>query len=68
MLAVAECLRGLHEVPSGHLYARLLAMPLLSQMTADQYHGMIDSLKGAGLVSERSHVLTWIGPLKGETP
>ena len=62
VLAVAEALRALGSVPSGHFYARLIAMPLLSQMTADQYQQMIGSLKGAGLVEERAHELFWVGP------
>lgn len=62
MLAVSECLRELREVPSGHFYARLIAMPMMSQLTADQYQAMIGSLKRAKLVEERSHLLTWIGP------
>ena len=62
VLTVAEAIRELGSVPSGHLYARLIGMPLLSQMTADQFTAMIGSLKGAGLVEEKSHLLIWIGP------
>ena len=62
LLAVAEAIRELQSVPSGHLYARLIAMPPLTQMTADQYQQMIGSLKGAGLVEERNYLLTWVGP------
>lgn len=60
--AVAEAIRALGSVPSGHFYSRLLAMPLLSQMTADQYRQLIGTLKSAGLVEENNHLLTWIGP------
>jgi len=63
LLAVAECVRELGEVPSGHLFAHLCSMPPLEQMTADQYQQMIECLKGAGLVAERAHLLTWIGPV-----
>jgi len=65
MLVVAEAIRELGEVPSGHLFAHLMTMPPLTQLTADQYQRMIDCLKGAGLVEERAHLLVWIGPLKG---
>jgi hypothetical protein len=27
------------------------------------YEGIIRTLKGAGLVAERAHMLTWIGPV-----
>lgn len=63
-LAIGDCVRDLGEVPSGHLYACLLSMPSLSSMTAGQYQQVIDALNGAGLVSEKNHLLTWVGPRK----
>ena len=55
--ALAEAIRDLGSVPSGHLYARVMG-----HMTAEQYAWAIDRLKGAGLVAEDNHVLRWVGP------
>jgi hypothetical protein len=63
-LAVAEAIRELGSVPSGHLYARLMG-----QLSVESYGAIIRTLKGAGLVEEKSHLLTWVGPAleMGET-
>lgn len=58
-VAVAETIRDLGEVPSGHLYAQLMAS---TQMTLPTYNILIASLKGAGLVSEKNYLLRWVGP------
>ena len=58
--ALAEAIRGLGSVPSGHLYAYVMG-----GMTFPQYRRAIEVLKGAGLVKDEGHLLTWIGPLKG---
>lgn len=55
--AIAEAIRELGEVPSGHLYAIVIG-----QVTMEQYARIIDVLKGAGLVEEKNHVLKWAGP------
>ncbi len=55
--AVAEAIRELGSVPSGEFYARLLG-----HMSLETYTAIIARLKGAGLVEEKGHVLTWIGP------
>ncbi len=56
--AVAEAIRELKEVPSGHLYGNLMGM-----MTLDQYNQIIGTLQRAELVSQDGfHVLRWIGP------
>ncbi len=55
---VAEAIRDLGRVPSGHLYARL--MPYMS---LDTYNGVIATLKRCKLVKEVSHELIWIGPV-----
>jgi hypothetical protein len=55
--AIAEAIRELKEVPSGHLYTMLM-----DKMTLDQYNAFIGALKRAGLVSEQYHLLKWIGP------
>ena len=58
VLAVADCIRELCTVPSGHLYARLMG-----HLTIDDYQSVIATLARAGLVREHpSHLLEWIGP------
>lgn len=57
VLSVAEAIRDLKSVPSSHLYAHLMG-----QMTLDQYNFVISTLKGAGVVTESGHLLTWTGP------
>lgn len=58
-VAIAEAIRDLKEVPSGHLYARVN-----QYMNLDAYNGIISALKTAGLVKEQNFLLTWIGPNK----
>lgn len=57
IMAVAEAIRSLKSVPSGHLYARLMG-----SLTLDDYQSIIGVLKRTGLVSESGHLLTWTGP------
>lgn len=54
--AIAEVIREVGEVPSGHLYARLMG-----KLDLAQYNVCIDVLKKAGLVKEERNLLTWIG-------
>ncbi len=62
--AVAEAIRDLREVPSGHLYARLMGV-----MTLQQYEQVIDLLVDAHLVERTpSHLLRWIGPAANPNP
>ena len=62
--AVAEAIRELGEVPSGHLYANLM-----SKLSLAQFEQVLGVLKGAGLVREsNAHLLTWIGPALPEGP
>ena len=62
VLAVADCIRELRTVPSGHLYARLMG-----HLSIDDYQSVIATLVRAGLVREhQSHLLEWIG-LSGPT-
>lgn len=44
-------------MPSGHLYARLM-----SHMSLETYDSIIGTLKRAGLVEERNHLLRWLAP------
>ena len=56
--AIAETIRELKSVPSGHLYAQLMG-----KMSLEVYNGIISKLEGAGMVSRgEGHLLTWIGP------
>jgi hypothetical protein len=62
--AVAEAIRELGEVPSGHLYANLM-----NKLSLAQFEQVLGVLKGAGLVREsNAHLLTWIGPALPEGP
>jgi hypothetical protein len=56
-LAIADAIKELREVPSGHLYARLMG-----NMDIDRYNMYIGMLKNAGFVREDGfHMLYWIG-------
>jgi hypothetical protein len=57
LAVIAETIRELGAVPSGHLYANVM-----SYMSLDIYNLIISTLKKAGLVEEKAHLLTWIGP------
>lgn len=59
VMAVGDTIRDLGSVPSGELYARLMG-----HMTLNTYNMLIERLKGAGVVKEEAHLLTWIGPAK----
>ena len=62
--AIAETIRELGEVPSGHLYARVMGV-----MDLRQYEQVIDLLIDARLVErDRSHLLRWIGPKANPQP
>jgi hypothetical protein len=62
--AIAESIRELGEIPSGHLYARLMGI-----MDLRQYEQFIDVLIDARLVErEPSHLLRWIGPKSNPQP
>ena len=68
-LQVLKALAGIiyeaGEIPSGHLYARLMGT-----VSLDEYQRLIGTLKGAGLVTEKpGHLLRWAGPTNlGTTP
>lgn len=62
--AVAETIRELGQVPSGHLYARLMGV-----MEIHQYEQVIDLLVDARLVERTPfHLLRWIGPAANPKP
>lgn len=57
-MAIADCIRRLGSVPSGHLYARLMG-----HMSLETYEALIGILIEAGKVKRHpSHLLVWIGP------
>lgn len=56
---LAEAIRDLGRVPSGHLYARVMG-----HLSMEAYNSAISILKMSDLVEERSHELIWIGPPK----
>lgn len=53
--AIAETIKELGSVPSGHLYARLM-----DKMDIQMYQNIIALLKKNGFVKESNHVLTWV--------
>jgi hypothetical protein len=57
LAAVAETIREAGEVPSGTIYAALLG-----KVSMEGYTSLLRTLKGAGLVEEKNHLLRWIGP------
>ena len=62
--AVAEVIRNLGEVPSGHLYARVMGV-----MDLRQYEQVIDLLVDAKLVERMpSQLLRCVGPAANPQP
>lgn len=58
-LVIAETVRELGEVPSGHLYAGLMG-----KVSYYEYERCLGILIHAGLISRSGHhLLTWAGPL-----
>lgn len=57
--ALADTIRDLGSVPSGHLYAQVMG-----HLDIHTYEAAIGALKRAGLVTEKNHELTWVGPAK----
>jgi hypothetical protein len=56
-MALQEAIQHLGEVPSGHLYARLMG-----SIDLDTYNGLLDILKEAGVIKvSSSHLITWVG-------
>ncbi len=53
--AIADTIKELGSVPSGHLYARLMGT-----LTLSQYNNIIRVLKEGKFIKEENHLLTWI--------
>jgi hypothetical protein len=56
LLAVHDAIRELGEVPSGHLYARLMG-----HLTLDQYNTIIGILESSGVIRVDNHLIQYIG-------
>jgi hypothetical protein len=54
--AIADAIRELKEVPSGHLYANLMG-----KLTLQQYEEVIQVLVRAKVITVKNHLITWIG-------
>lgn len=59
--AIAEVIRTVGEVPSGHLYAQVCG-----QIDIDSFKRVVGLLKRSGLVSEHNYLLKWVGPAFAE--
>ena len=57
---IADAIRELGAVPSGHLYVWVM-----NYLSLEQFNRVIDLLKDAGLVTETAHELRWVGPTNG---
>lgn len=60
ILAIADTIKELSPIPSGHLYAALLG----TQMTLDTYQQIISALEQAGKIKVTNHLITWIDNTK----
>ena len=54
VLAIAEAIRELGSVPSGHLYAQVI-----NHLSLDQYESAIQILVGQKLVTRTNNELVW---------
>lgn len=58
ILAIGQCIRELREVPSGHLYARLMG-----KINIETYQAIIQILINARVIEvSKGHVIKWTGP------
>lgn len=57
VLTVAAIVKEAGSIPSGHLYAHLMAVGI----TLEQYQAILQIMKRTGLVTEQAHLLTWKG-------
>ena len=58
LLAVANAIKELGTVPSGHLYAQLMS----SGMSLENYQAILKVLEGAGAIEIKNHLITYVGP------
>jgi len=57
VVAVADAIRELGSVPSGHLYARLMG-----NLSLDNYNAIVKLLENAGAIKVENDLITWTGP------
>lgn len=55
---LGDAIQTVRSIPSGLLYASVLG-----KISSVEYKGALGVLIRAGLVSEKGHMLTWIGPI-----
>lgn len=55
VLAIADTIRELGSVPSGHVYAHVM-----HRLSLGQYAAVIELLKKTGKVKEENHLLIWV--------
>ncbi|MFI5222818.1 MAG: hypothetical protein ACHQX3_01015 [Nitrospirales bacterium] len=63
LVTIGELIRDLGSIPSGTLYVQLQSMPGMGSMTLHQYRHLLDLMVSAGLITEKNHLLTWVGPV-----
>jgi len=56
-ITLSEAIRELGQIPSGHLYARVM-----EHIDVHSYQVIIDALVRAKLITNQHHLLTWVGP------
>ena len=57
--AIADALRELKRVPSGHFYARIM-----DKIDLASYEKILGILTGAGLIKIENHEIIWLSPEK----
>lgn len=62
IITVGQIIREAKQIPSGHLFARLMECG----MDPDTYTAIIDKLKDMGVIKEQFNMLTWIGPSEAD--
>ena len=56
-ITLCEAIRELGQIPSGHLYARVM-----EHIDMQSYDAIIKALVHAKLITNQHHLLTWVGP------
>jgi hypothetical protein len=54
---LGNIIRQVKEIPSGHLYARLM-----DKVNLDQYNSLIAILQRMGWIKIQHHLIIWTGP------
>jgi hypothetical protein len=56
---IRECPEG--QIPAGELYARLM-----DKVSLESFQSIIRTLVKTNLITDKNHLLTWIGPIGPE--